>query len=62
MKIQRKLQENMIYIIEANPNPALDKEDEFARSAMKSGMEYKDLIQRIITLGLEYQKSESIQE
>jgi len=54
--------DNEIYIIEANPNPALDKEDEFAKSAMKAGMEYKDLIQRIINLGLEYQKSESIQE
>jgi D-alanine-D-alanine ligase len=41
-----------IVILEANPNPNLDRDDEFAQSAMKAGLSYPRLIQRILTLGL----------
>ena len=41
-----------IVILEANPNPNLDRDDEFAQSAMKAGMTYARLIQRILTLAL----------
>ncbi len=37
-----------IYILEANANPSLDPDDELAESAKKSGIEYKDLIKKII--------------
>jgi len=37
-----------IFILEANANPSLDKEDEFAESAQKSGMDYKTLIQNLL--------------
>jgi len=41
-----------IVILEANPNPNLDREDEFAQSAMKAGLAYEALIQRILRLAL----------
>ena len=45
--------ENEIFIIEVNPNPALGKEDEFAQSLMKGGLSYEELIQKILSLGLQ---------
>lgn len=39
-----------IVILEANPNPNLDRDDEFAQSAIKAGFTYERLIQRILTL------------
>ena len=44
--------EGRIYIIEANANPCLEEYDEFAQSAIKAGIAYPKLIQRIINLGL----------
>jgi len=37
-------------VIEVNPNCYLERESEFARAALKSGLEYQDLIGRIIDL------------
>lgn len=39
-----------IVLLEANPNPNLEREDEFAQSAMKAGLTYEALIQRILRL------------
>jgi D-alanine-D-alanine ligase len=39
-----------IVILEANPNPNLDRSDEFAQSAIKAGLIYEALIQRILRL------------
>ena len=39
-----------IVFIEANPNPAIAKNDDFPLSAQKAGMEYKNLISKIIAL------------
>jgi D-alanine-D-alanine ligase len=39
-----------IVILEANPNPNLDRSDEFAESAMKAGFSYEALIRRIMRL------------
>lgn len=44
--------ENEIVILEANPNPNLDRDDEFAQSAMKAGLTYERLIQRILRLAI----------
>jgi D-alanine-D-alanine ligase len=41
-----------IVFIEANPNPSIAREDDFARSAEKAGLDYEDLIARILRLGL----------
>ena len=44
--------ENKIYFIEANPNPHLAADEDFAQSALKAGFKYPELIQAIIRLGL----------
>lgn len=41
-----------IVILEANPNPNLADDDEFAQSALKTGLTYEGLIQRILGLAL----------
>ena len=40
------------YYIEANPNPEIAKVEEFASAAKHDGLEYPDLIQRIVALGI----------
>jgi D-alanine-D-alanine ligase len=44
-----------IYIIEANANPALASDEDFALSAKKAGIPYDNLISRIIRLALNRQ-------
>lgn len=43
-----------IYLLEANPNPHLALEEDFAASAAHGGIKYKRLLERIINLGLRY--------
>ncbi len=43
---------NEVYFIEANPNPILAKDEDFALSAGKAGMPYPQLIDRIIRHGM----------
>jgi D-alanine-D-alanine ligase len=43
---------NMIYFIEANPNPILAADEDFALSADKAGLPYPQLIDRIIRHGM----------
>ena len=38
------------YVIEVNPNCYLERESEFARAAKRSGLEYADLVARILDL------------
>lgn len=44
--------DNKVYFIEANPNPILAEDEDFAQSAVKAGLTYPQLIDRIIRLGL----------
>lgn len=44
----RLTEENKIYILEANPNPNIASDDEFAESAKAVGIDYKDLIEKLI--------------
>ena len=39
-------------IIEPNANPCIAKMDEVAQAALKAGISYEDLIQKILDLGL----------
>jgi D-alanine-D-alanine ligase len=41
-----------LYVLEANPNPQLAYGEDFAESAEASGLDYADLLQRILNLGL----------
>ena len=43
---------NEVYFIEANPNPILAAEEDFAQSALKAGLSYPQLLDRIVRLGL----------
>ncbi len=43
-----------VYVLEANPNPELAKQEDFAESAQKAGTAYADLLQRILNLGFQW--------
>ncbi len=47
--------ENKLYFIEANPNPILAADEDFAQSAAKAGLPYPQLIDRIIRLAFNRQ-------
>jgi D-alanine-D-alanine ligase len=42
------------YLLEANPNPQIAMNEDFADSAAHCGLKYGQLLQKIITLGLSY--------
>jgi D-alanine-D-alanine ligase len=44
--------DNKIYFIEANPNPILAEDEDFAQAAAKTGLPYPKLIDRIIGIGM----------
>src|SRR4029077_9483771 len=44
--------DNKVYFIEANPNPHLAADEDFAQSAGKAGLAYPQLIDRIVRLGM----------
>jgi D-alanine-D-alanine ligase len=46
--------EGKVYLLEANPNPELQYGEDFAESARAGGMDYEELLQRIVNLGLSY--------
>ena len=43
------------YVLEANPNPNLAYGEDFAESAEKAGTKYEKLLERIVTLGLQWE-------
>jgi D-alanine-D-alanine ligase len=45
------------YFIEANPNPEIAKSQEFATAARHDGLEYPDLLRRILALGIRRAKA-----
>lgn len=45
---------NKVYVLEANPNPNIALDDEFALSAQFMGLTYPNLLKKIIKLGLEW--------
>jgi D-alanine-D-alanine ligase len=44
-----------VFVIEANPNPNLSFGEDLAESAESAGLNYEELLKKIITLGLNYQ-------
>ena len=44
--------DNKVYFIEANPNPILASDEDFALSAGKAGLPYPQLIDRIVRQGM----------
>src|SRR5215813_949327 len=49
--------EGVPYFIEANPNPEIAKSEEFATAAKHDGLDYTDLLQRIVVLGISRAKA-----
>lgn len=50
----RVTEEGQIYLLEANPNPQIADQEDFAESAKHCGVDYEALLQKIIALGLRY--------
>jgi D-alanine-D-alanine ligase len=44
-----------VYVIEANPNPQLAQDEDFAQAAKEAGLDYGPLLQRIVNLGLRWE-------
>ncbi|HEX9894926.1 MAG TPA: hypothetical protein VGA78_13435 [Gemmatimonadales bacterium] len=42
-----------LFFLEANPNPEIARVEEFAKSAKHAGIDYPDLLQRILRLGIQ---------
>jgi len=50
-RIDLRVKENGdVYFIEANPNPCLARDEDFASSGILSGLTYEEIISRIINL------------
>jgi D-alanine-D-alanine ligase len=47
--------DGQIYVLEANPNPNLAADEDFAQSALAAGVSYPDLLEKLLTLGAAYQ-------
>src|ERR1700730_2256524 len=45
------------YLLEANPNPQIARGEDFADSAAHSGVPYEQLLQKVLTVGLNYRPS-----
>ncbi|MFQ5411149.1 MAG: ATP-grasp domain-containing protein [Phycisphaerae bacterium] len=50
----RLTENNEIYLLESNPNPQLAYDEDFAESAHAVGIDFEQLLERIIRLGLNY--------
>jgi len=48
------------YLLEANPNPQIAKDEDFAKSALHVGISYPELIEKLIQLGMRYAPSRII--
>lgn len=51
--------EGRAYVIEANPNPQLSQDEDFAQAAMAAGIKYPELMQRLLSLGLRWETTRS---
>ena len=51
----RLTEDGKVFLLEPNPNPDLAADEEFALAAEASGIEYNDLIQKVLNLGFSHQ-------
>jgi D-alanine-D-alanine ligase len=51
--------EGNVYVLEANPNPQIAHDEDFADSAEKASYTYKDLLQELINIGLRWQPAKA---
>jgi D-alanine-D-alanine ligase len=50
----RLREDGRFFLLEANPNPQIARDEDFADSAKHAGMDYAALLQKLVTLGLSY--------
>jgi D-alanine-D-alanine ligase len=48
-----------VYVLEANPNPQIAQDEDFADSAEKAGYAYKDLLQELLNIGLRWRPAKA---
>ena len=51
----RQDKDGRVFVLEANPNPHIAKDEDFADSAEAAGVSYSTLLQRILTTGLRWE-------
>jgi D-alanine-D-alanine ligase len=51
--------ESDVYVLEANPNPQIAHDEDFADSSEKAGYMYKDLLQELINIGLRWRPAKA---
>lgn len=50
--------DNRVHVLEANPNPQIARGEDFADSAEHAGVNYGALLQRLITLGMQWRPAD----
>jgi len=50
----RMAEDGRIYVLEVNPNPQIAQDEDFSDSAHHCGVTYESLLQKIMTLGMNY--------
>jgi D-alanine-D-alanine ligase len=48
----RLADDGTLYFLDANPNPEIAESEEFSMAAQHAGIEYPELLRRIVRLGL----------
>jgi len=48
-----------LYVLEANPNPQIAQDEDFADSAGKADYQYKDLLQELLSVGLRWRPTKA---
>lgn len=51
--------EGRLYVLEANPNPQIAEDEDFADSAKQVGYQYKDLLQELLNVGLRWRPAKA---
>ncbi|MDH4153654.1 MAG: ATP-grasp domain-containing protein [Nitrospira sp.] len=51
--------EGQLYVLEANPNPQIAEDEDFADSAKETGYDYKDLLQELLNVGLRWRSAKA---
>lgn len=49
------------YLLEANPNPQISSDEDFARSAAHAGLSYEELIGKLVAFGRQYLRAQFVE-
>jgi D-alanine-D-alanine ligase len=52
-------EQGQLYVLEANPNPQIAHDEDFADSAEKASFDYKDLLQELLNVGLRWRPAKA---